>query len=377
MIRAVLLACLLVAEEVRAQGLSATSPLLHPGFVDLQTQIDSEVQWTNLAIWTPVFRGGAGRLDLEHAPPLDYAGGYLDVLAAKPDAGALLLASQTQVQSGDTSWEAQGEYRTPDGKVVPGSIGAGGGKVVFGPKGPELWFAKLSYRNELQNGWGLVGSVQLQRVVGDTSPGGYLALYGPRGMVGGGADGEQWRAAVGYIHNVTPDNRFRPAFEAFYVDDSVAKIDGGKFLLVSASLGYGGFGFLSNESRLGRVMGPQGLQFTNPNGFLQPMWNRLFDVTELGNLLNARVTETRSPGDEIVARDWQAVVFPFQVAEVGGFTNWLFVGGGLLEVTDQDGEPYISFGAIGQPGGLRARVEGQWDFDNDRLRVLLTLQDFF
>ena len=34
----------------------------------------------------------------------------------------------------------------------------------------------------------------------------------------------------------------------------------------------------------------QGLAFTNPNGFLQPMWNRLFDVTEVGGLLNGRVT---------------------------------------------------------------------------------------
>jgi hypothetical protein len=109
-------------------------------------------------------------------------------------------------------WETQGEYRLPTGVLLPGSLGVGGGYVAQDRLGPDLWFAKLSYRSVLAYGWQTIASVQLQEVGQRTSPGGYLALYNSRLMVTGGTDGEQWRTTVGYVHPAT-GGKFRPAGE--------------------------------------------------------------------------------------------------------------------------------------------------------------------
>jgi hypothetical protein len=268
-------------------GLQIQNPLFHPGMLDFHQRVNDGGEVTNLALWAPVFRGGVGRIDPKHGPSLNYAGGFLRALAAAPDAGDLILAAQTLSSAGVETWEAQGEYRLPTGILLPGSLGAGAGYVAWDRFGPDIWFAKLSYRDELRYGWRAIASVQLQEVGQRNSPGGYLALYNGRMMFTGGTDGEQWRTMVGYVHPAT-GGKFRPAFEFFYVDETIGVGNGGKFLLATATLGYAGWGFLSHDSRLGRALGPQGLAFTNPNGFLQPMWNRLFDVTEVGTAEWAR-----------------------------------------------------------------------------------------
>jgi hypothetical protein len=298
-------------------GLQATNPLLHPGMLDFYQQVNDGGAWTNLALWTPVFRGGVGRIDPEHGPPTDYAGGFLRALTAAPNVGDLILAGQTLRRAGATAWEAQAEYRLPTGVLLPGSIGVGGGYAARDRFGPDIRFAKLSYRDELGVGWRAIASVQSQEVGHATSPGGYAALYNSQLMFAGGIDGEQWRTAMGYVHPATA-GKVRPAFELFYVDETVGSSGGVKFLLATATLGYQGWGFLSHDSRLGRALGPQGLEFRNPNGFLQPMWNRLFDVAEVGDLLNGRVTETRDALG-LISRDWQIVGFPFQF---GGTGDW-------------------------------------------------------
>jgi hypothetical protein len=257
---------------------------------------------------------------------------------------------------------------------LPGALGVGGGYVAYDRFGPDLWFAKLSYRDALQYGWHTIASVQLQEVGQRTSPGGYLALYNSRLMFTGGTDGEQWRTTVGYVHPVT-GGKFRPAGEFFYVDDTIGAGNGGKFLLATATLGYEGWGFLSHDSRLGRALGPQGLAFTNPNGFLQPMWNRLFDVTEVGGLLNGRVTEIRDAAG-ITNRDWQLIGFPFQFTPRRSWRDWLFIGGGLRQVTRQPDAPYLIGGAIGQLGAVRVLAGGHWDCERDEARLLLTVQYF-
>ncbi|MCE2485384.1 MAG: hypothetical protein J4F42_07710 [Desulfurellaceae bacterium] len=276
------------------KGFQVQNPLFHPGMVDFHQRVNDGGETTNLALWTPVFRGGGS--------PLTYGGGFLRALAAAPDAGDLILAAQTVSGTGVAAWEAQGEYRLPTGVLLPGSLGVGGGYVSQDRFGPDMWFTKLSYRDALEDGWQTIASVQLQEVGQRTSPGGYLALYNSRLMFTGGTDGEQWRTTVGYVHPAT-GGLFRPAFEFFYVDEAIGVGTGGKFLLATATLGYKGWGFLSHDSRLGRALGPQGLAFTNPNGFLQPMWNRLFDVTEVGGLLNGRVTEIRDVAG-ITNREW-------------------------------------------------------------------------
>ena len=356
------------------KGFQGQNPLFHPGLVDFHQRVNDGGETTNLALWTPVFRGGVGRIDLKHGPPLTYGGGFLRALAAAPDAGDLILAAQTVRGTGVEAWEAQGEYRLPTGVLLPGSLGVGGGYVSQDRFGPDMWFVKLSYRDALEYGWQTIASAQLQEVGQRTSPGGYLALYNTRLMFTGGTDGEQWRTTVGYVHPAT-GGQFRPAFEFFYVDETIGAGTSGKFLLATATLGYEGWGFLSHDSRLGRALGPQGLAFTNPNGFLQPMWNRLFDMTEVGGLLNGRVTEIRDVAG-ITNREWQLIGFPFQFASGRSWYDWLFIGGGLRQITRQPDAPYLIGGAIGQLGAVRSLAGGHWDFERDEARLLLTVQYF-
>jgi len=155
-------------------------------------------------------------------------------------------------RTGNEAWEAQGEYRTPTGLLLPGSLGAGGGYVSQHGFGPNIWFAKISYRFALEHGWQTIASIQTQDVGHTYSPGGYLVLYNNHLMFSGGTDGAQWRATVGYVHPPT-EGRFRPAGEFFYVDE-LGVGTGGRFLLATATLGYEGWGFLSHESRLGRAL---------------------------------------------------------------------------------------------------------------------------
>ncbi|HEV8714868.1 MAG TPA: hypothetical protein VGX03_18815 [Candidatus Binatia bacterium] len=372
----VALTCYLGAVSIAQSfdGLQIQNPLFHPGMLDFHQRLNDGGESTNLALWTPVFRGGVGRIDLKHGPTLTYAGGFLRALAAAPDAGDLILAAQTLSRTGVEAWEAQGEYRLPTGVLLPGSLGVGAGYVSQDRFGPNIWFTKLSYRDALRDGWQTIASVQIQEVGQRTSPGGYLALYNSRLMFTGGTDGEQWRTTVGYVHPTT-GGQFRPAFEFFYVDETIGAGSGGKFLLATATLGYEGWGFLSHDSRLGRALGPQGLAFSNPIGFLLPMWNRLFDVTEVGGLLNGRVAETHDASG-MTNRDWQLVGFPFQFDGVKDWKDWLFIGVGLRQATRQPDAPYLICGAIGQVGAFRVLAGGHWDLEVDELRFLLTIQYF-
>jgi len=72
---AVALACSLAAMSIAESfdGLQATNPLLHPGMLDFYQQVNGGGAWTNLALWTPAFRGGVGRIDPEHGPPTEAA----------------------------------------------------------------------------------------------------------------------------------------------------------------------------------------------------------------------------------------------------------------------------------------------------------------
>jgi hypothetical protein len=105
------------------------------------------------------------------------------------------------------------------------------------------------------------------------------------------------------------------------------------------------------------------------------MWNRLFDVTEVGGLWNGRVMETRD-GSGMTSRDWQMIGFPFQFTPGRNWKDWLFIGVGLRQITRQPDAPYLIGGAIGQLGAFRVLAGGHWDLERDELRFLLTLQYF-
>ena len=73
--------------------------------------------------------------------------------------------------------------------------------------------------------------------------GGYAALYNPRYMAVVGHDGEQLRAAAGYL---APESRprYRPSLEVLYFDHTVGELTGPEVIFINGTLKYGG-GFLS------------------------------------------------------------------------------------------------------------------------------------
>jgi len=115
-------------------------------------------------------------------------------------------------------------------------------------------------------------------------------VYNKEWLVTYGNDGEQWRSAFAYIAPPLTEI-LRPAIEVLYIDNSIGKIGGDRTLMVSGSLGFSR-GFLSHEATLGRAMGPTGMQFSNPLGYLNtaadPNFNRRAEVLEIGGLLNFR-----------------------------------------------------------------------------------------
>jgi PAS domain S-box-containing protein len=121
-----------------------------------------------------------------------------------------------------------------------------------------------------------------------------IALYGKQLMASWGSDGEQWRSTVGYVAPDQGAAELRPAIEMFYVDNTIGQVNGSKDMMVTGSLGYRK-GFLGHESRLGRAMGPTGVEFSNPLGYLNPNFNRRLTAWEVGELVNFRFIHKTLP----------------------------------------------------------------------------------
>ena len=90
---------------------------------------------------------------------------------------------------------------------------------------------------------------------------------------------------------------------------------------------------------------------------------------------NGRVTEIRDASG-LTTREWQLIGFPFQFIAGRSWRDWLFLGGGLRQVTSQPEAPYLIGGVSGQLGAVRIVAGGQWDCERDEARLLLTVQYF-
>lgn len=311
------------AAELARSDLPPWMKHFEPGKLDLtySGRDRSDEAKFNAFFWTPVFKGGGGVLDPGVVDPVTYGGGYVRPLAAYPNLGDLILGALSVQSDQRDDYEIQGEYWFPSG------FGFGGGMVDTVNPATDVRFAKLNYRKTIKS-WSFILEVQIQEVGETTSPGGYAAIYSDQFMLVAGNDGEQWRVTGGYI---APENsgRFRPAAEVIYVDQSIGHVDGPRTLLANATLGYKG-GFLSNPSRLGRAMGPQGIEFSNPLGFLMPTWNRRMDVWELGGFAAARAERIEFP-DGTISQRYEGLVFPFQFEEGPKLLDGIFVGGAYVE----------------------------------------------
>ncbi len=351
------------AQEAVREGLNL--PKLRPGKFDA---LFTDDHVPNLIWWNPIFKGGAGwRLNPDTADRSAYFGGFWRPLAGRPEYGDLIIGANA-VDLGDReAWEVQGEYRSPSG------LGFGGGLVERGHSDPDVSFGKLSYR-QTRARWSYILNLVVQNTADRTSTGGYSAAYDDNFMLSAGHDGEQWRATLGVIAPQASEP-FRPAAEMVYVDNSPGALRGGTFFMVSATLGFSG-GFLGHPSRLARAMGPTGLEFGNPLGFLRPTWNRRADLWELGGIGDFRLIRTVAPTGERVS-NYETVAFPFQLAGWRGPLRMVFAGGGYTDRNTAEDSRLAILGVVGSIGFLQVAITGHYDLTRDNLRFIVGIIDPF
>jgi hypothetical protein len=363
----VLLLSVATAETVENnKALPAPSPLLHPGKLDsLYSTTEGGDDKYNLMFWSPVFKGGYGRVLSEQGKQTKYGGGFFRPFVTKPNIGDLIVGVQSVESEGQSEIEMQGEYRFPFG------FGFGGGFVERSESDNDVEFAKLSYRNSFTE-FHYILSVQSQESLGKNSLGGYSAFYNDSLMGVLGSDGEQWRGTFGYIAPHVKATSWRPSMEIFYVDNSIGKLDGPKFLFVNATLGFRG-GFLSHPARLGRAMGPTGLEFGNPLGFLSPTFNRRLNVWELGGIANFRLEQLDLPNGTNT-EVWETALFPWQIFDVGNsFSNNLFIGTKLNKSALDEWSSTQIIGYFGKIGAFVTSVQGGYNYDNEESSLFLGL----
>jgi hypothetical protein len=347
-------------------GIASQSRWLNPGKIDLLFRGRESDQNFNAFLWTPTFKGGAGFIDPRDGESTTYAGGFLRPLAGWPARGDLIVAAQGVDGRNRRDFEAQAEYRLPVG------LGLGGGFAEALQTGNDLVFGKVTWRNKWA-GWNYIFELQGQEVESEVSPGGYAALFNEQLMGVFGHDGEQWRATAGYV---APRNSgmLRPAMEALYVDNSIGEFDGPKSVFANATLQLQG-GFLAHPARLGRAMGPQGLEFGNPLGFLFPTWNRRLETWEMGGLLDLRYERIWFPNRTTQDR-FEGVVFPFQFAHMNNPLDYIFAGATYTKSPAKD-TPGIVGGFLGKIGFLQVNVGVEHQLYPGDTTVVLGLIDWF
>jgi hypothetical protein len=362
------LAAGLATQLEAGEGLSFTNPVLHPGKLDFHLHDTRAATEPNLMWWTPSVKAGFGLLSPDQGDDVRYYGGFFRPLAARPKLGDLIVGlNRLDAPAGD-DLEIQAEYRLPAG------LGFGGGLVDREGDLNDVRFAKVSYRSP-GKGWRTIATLQAQEVGEETSPGGYLALFDDELMLVAGHDGEQWRATLGYVAPQPKVGRLRPAVEVLYVDNTVGDRPGPETLFANATLGFTG-GFLSHPARLGRAMGPTGLEFGNPLGFLNPTWNRRLDTWEMGGIAGFRIVGSETPtGLRTVT--YEALVFPFQLAAGDSLADRFFAGATFTERSRGNDVAGAMAGYYGKISFLTVTLAGEYEPETGDRRLHLGLIDTF
>lgn len=319
----------------------------------------------NNMVWTPVVKGGYGVIVPESgAQETHYFGAFIRPLLAHPNEGDLIVGAQEIAQGDSNQTEVQGEYRLTSG------WGFGGGFVDRKDSDMDVQFAKLSYRNQWQD-IRYILATQWQNFQQQDYAGGYVALYDKQWMATWGHDGEQWRTAFGYVAPDRGPQALRPALEVFYFDHSIGNVDGSKEIWITGSLGFRK-GFLGHESRLGRAMGPTGVEMANPIGYLGPNFNRRLTAWEVGDFANFRFIHKTLP-DGKREQTLETAVYPAQLWGAESWLDALFVGVGTTYY--DPGEEAISgiFGYRQRWGDFESSTRLQHDFDRDETALFFIL----
>ncbi len=311
---------------------------LAPGKLDYLTTYKDRYISTNAFIWTQAIKAGFGTSYNGVEPTSHYGGGFFRPLVFTGYKGDLIIGYNYKMDKPNLYfYDLQAEHRLPFG------LGYGGGvvKQVFQGHPVEIdYWGKLSYRFKLKNKLSFIVTGQAMQYMDTIRPGGYLAVYHPAFMLTGGYDFEQWRTCLA-VMSPKEGAKYRPVVEALFVDNLVGNDKGARFLFANATLGFDG-GFLSNVARLGRAMGPTGLEFGNPLGYIfnprtppnSPSappnnFNRKLNVWEMGRMLNFRM-ENYALANKNYYGYGQMVVLPFQFDKKKNALDPIFIGGEYL-----------------------------------------------
>jgi hypothetical protein len=167
----------------------------------------------------------------------------------------------------------------------------------------------------------------------------------------------------------------RPVVEAIWTDNSIGERPGPKSLFVNGSLRFEA-GFLSHAARLGRAMGPQGLEYGNPLGFIFPTWNRRLEVWEMGSLVDFRLERIEAPNGDVQER-YEGYLFPFQLQPARNrWLDALFAGGAYIKGGSTE-TPAVIGGVLAEIGFIRLSVGVEYQADPDETSVVVGLIDRF
>jgi len=349
-----------------AEGMHSESEYLNPGKIDVLYKHQQNVNQFNGFLWTPVFKGGGGVIAPKGALNTRYGGGYFRPLPSWPEKGDLIIGTQAAETGPNTLFELQAEYRLPCG------FGFGGGFFSTPSSTTDVRFGKLTYRNKWQE-WDYVFEVQAQSAGNEVEPGGYIAFFDDQWMGAVGSDGEQWRVTTAYIASDRL-TRIRPVLETIYVDNSIGKINGAKVVFANASLKFEG-GFLGNPSRMARAMGPQGLEFGNPLGFVTSTFNRRLEVWEIGGLSDLRMERIELPTGAVQER-YEGCIYPAQFQSSRSMLDGCFVGAAWSKSPVRN-TPGIFGGFFFQVGFLRLSIGVERQMDPAETSVVIGLIDRF
>lgn len=340
------------ADSTAVEKVKPFTKFFSPAKVDMITTFKEKYTNANFFFWSKALKGGFGTVYKgDTSGVTHYGGAWFRPLSFTNYKGDLIIGANYSMPTPAAAyWDVQIEHRHAFGLTY------GGGAYQLGitKKSINYW-GKVGFRKTIKK-WSFIVSVQVTPLTNGSKntldhirPGGYAALYHPVFMVVGGYAYTNFRTCLGLM-SPKEGAKYRPVFEALYVDNNVGDFKGARYLFANATLGFDG-GFLSHAARLGRAMGPTGLEFGNPLGFLNnPLtvtnWNRKLNSWEMGRMVNFRfenfVFDKTTKNYNGYA---QIAVNPFQFDKKVNLLDPIFIGtefvysyaGGSKTLTKQGG----------------------------------------
>lgn len=123
-------------------------------------------------------------------------------------------------------------------------------------------------------------------------------------------------------------------------------------------------------------MGPTGLEFGNPLGYLSPTWNRRLDLFELGGVADFRLARNKTPSG-VVTEKFEVLAYPFQFSQKENLLDHFYAGGFYSTDSVAGDSSGILGGIFGKFGFLQVGVGGDYNLDTSERRILLGVIDKF